>query len=136
MNTLTDNDKAYIAFITGNSCHAHVWTILSSYGCEEMYGGTGAPTHLIPEEVDEYFELRELEYHDQRWKDLRNRLISENKCCAKCGDTYRLEAHHKLYIRDKRIWEYQDSQLEVLCKKCHLEKHGLKMQLNGVIVPL
>lgn len=136
MNTLTDGDKAYIGFITGNSCHAYVWTLLTIYGADKMYGGTGAPTHLNPEEQDEYLEMWELQYQDLRWKDLRDRIVNERKCCAKCGNTQSLELHHKRYINDKLLWEYEDDDLEVLCKKCHLNEHGLKMRENGTIDPL
>lgn len=133
MNTLSNGDKAYIAFLTGNSCHAHVWTLLSIYGADKMYGGTGAPTHLSPEEQDEWLEMWELQYADPRWKELRDRMVNENKCCAKCGNTQQLEVHHTVYHRDKLLWEYEDTSLQVLCKKCHLGEHGLTIRSDGSI---
>lgn len=133
MNTLTDGDKAYIGFLTGNSCHNYVWTLLAIYGVSKIYGGTGAPTHLNAEEQDEHLEQWEMQYQDIRWKATRKRLIFGRGCCAKCGSEDSLEVHHKIYLADKMLWEYADDDLEVLCKACHLKQHGLKVLANGSI---
>jgi hypothetical protein len=34
-----------------------------------------------------------------------------------------LQVHHKKYIKDLMIWEYQDTDLITLCKSCHIETH-------------
>lgn len=133
MNTLTEGDKAYIAFLTGNNCHAYIWTLLTIYGADKVYGGTSAPTHLSPEEQDEHLEMWEMQYQDPRWKNLRDQIVNERKHCSKCGNQQSLEVHHKRYISDKLLWEYEDDELEVLCKMCHLKEHGLMMRANGII---
>lgn len=134
MNTLTDGDKAYIAFITGNNCHNYVWTLLSIFGAGEIYGGTGAPTHLSLEEQDAHLEMWEMQYQDPRWKARSQSLIEKRRCCAKCGSNNSLQAHHLVYLSDKMLWEYEDEQLEVLCEKCHLNEHGLQLLADGTKV--
>lgn len=133
MNTLTDADKAYIAHLTGNSCHTNSWKLLQIYGADKVYGGTGAPTHLTLEEQAEHLEMWELQYQDPRWKAVRQHLVQKSKSCSICGSIDHLEVHHTVYLADKMLWEYDDNQLQVLCKKCHLKQHGLKVLLDGRI---
>lgn len=35
-----------------------------------------------------------------------------------------LNVHHKLYIIDREIWEYDDDDLITLCQKCHQTLHS------------
>jgi 5-methylcytosine-specific restriction endonuclease McrA len=35
-----------------------------------------------------------------------------------------LQVHHKKYIGDREIWEYDDNDLITLCKKCHSDLHS------------
>jgi len=34
-----------------------------------------------------------------------------------------LHVHHKKYIEGRKLWEYEDNDLETLCFECHKEKH-------------
>ncbi len=77
-----------------------------------------------------------LSYEDQlnhpNWYELSQRLKRERKMCAKCSSTKNLEVHHKTYKNDRRMaWEYEDSDLEVLCSKCHGAEHGKRKGVCG-----
>jgi len=52
------------------------------------------------------------------WKERRKRMIREcGGGCERCFlITDKLELHHKTY---ERLWDELDSDLEVLCEKCH-----------------
>jgi hypothetical protein len=44
--------------------------------------------------------------------------------CECCGSTSnQLHAHHKVYLRGRKPWEYDDELLECLCDPCHAEAH-------------
>ena len=38
----------------------------------------------------------------------------------------RLNVHHKIYYRNRQLWDYQDDCLITLCEKCHHYIHSLK----------
>lgn len=38
----------------------------------------------------------------------------------------RLNVHHKVYYRNRKIWDYQDEELVTLCESCHHYVHSLK----------
>lgn len=38
----------------------------------------------------------------------------------------RLNVHHKVYYRNRKIWDYQDDELVTLCERCHHYVHALK----------
>ena len=51
--------------------------------------------------------------------------------CECCGDTEgQLHAHHKVYVRGRRPWQYDDDQLECLCDGCHERAHAQLKQLE------
>lgn len=58
---------------------------------------------------------------DPRWQ--RKRLeVMENASweCLNCGSKdSELQVHHPAYLKGKEPWEYDESQLECLCKDCH-----------------
>lgn len=57
------------------------------------------------------------------WKKLRSRIIKQRgSCCERCGKTKNLQVHHKTY---KRLFNEKDSDLEVLCRGCHMKEHGI-----------
>lgn len=38
----------------------------------------------------------------------------------------RLNVHHKIYYRNRNLWDYQDDELVTLCEDCHHYIHSLK----------
>jgi len=58
---------------------------------------------------------------DPRWQRKRLKLLERSDfSCEECGDeTSELHIHHHYYIRGKEPWEYPDTLLTVLCRRCH-----------------
>jgi hypothetical protein len=51
--------------------------------------------------------------------------------CADClSKTETLEVHHRHYSLDRYPWEYDVSELSVLCSKCHRKRHGTTPELT------
>jgi hypothetical protein len=55
------------------------------------------------------------------WKDLSRLARILHPCCARCGATDHLHAHHKNYPDDWFKTELSD--LDVLCRSCHADVH-------------
>jgi len=72
------------------------------------------------------------EYEDIRWKIRRNDILKRDGFeCKKCGEKSKpLNIHHKYYIKDKKVWEYDNDALITWCKDCHLKWHS-KNNLNS-----
>jgi hypothetical protein len=52
------------------------------------------------------------------------RMQAANFECENCGDKETtLNVHHKRYVRGRKVWEYENWELEVLCENCHGHKH-------------
>lgn len=75
-------------------------------------------------------------YTDQlkkpNWQRRRLQIFERDGfACTQCGDTENeLQVHHKIYFPGVEAWEYHDSDLITLCKRCHTkenkrEKHEL-----------
>lgn len=57
---------------------------------------------------------------DPRWKARRLQILkAANYKCAHCLTSERLEVHHINYKKRKEPWDYHDSELMCLCRKCH-----------------
>lgn len=58
---------------------------------------------------------------DPRWQKKRLEVFSNsNFSCDLCLDEKsELHVHHKEYIKDKDIWDYDDSNFQSLCFACH-----------------
>lgn len=71
--------------------------------------------------MSEYTEL----LRHPRWQEKRLRVLERaGFTCERCGDTEReLHAHHKIYLKGRRPWEYADDLLECLCSTCHRRVH-------------
>jgi hypothetical protein len=67
-----------------------------------------------------------------KWQERRLRVLERaGWACEWCGDTEnQLHAHHKVYLKGHKPWEYEDSQLECLCDGCHGRAHALLKQLE------
>lgn len=51
--------------------------------------------------------------------------------CGDCGDTEsQLHVHHVRYKKGARIWEYEVTELSVLCSECHKDAHAAKDSIN------
>lgn len=58
------------------------------------------------------------------WLKKRKTIIEmDGYQCVKCGSKCNLEVHHTKYYMDKYAWEYPNSTLVTLCRKCHEEVH-------------
>jgi hypothetical protein len=60
-------------------------------------------------------------YGSKDWIALANRLKQERESCECCGSQSNLTVHHKVYFSGRKVHEYEDSDLIVLCKPCHDE---------------
>lgn len=61
---------------------------------------------------------------DERWKKLRYDVFSRyGKECVLCGKKTKLQVHHLKYIKGRKAWEYDVSDLIPLCKDCHEKVH-------------
>jgi len=72
---------------------------------------------------------------DPRWQKKRLETMEfADWHCEVCGDgTTTLHVHHKQYIKDREPWEYECSQLSVLCKDCHSDQHSAEDGLIDVV---
>ena len=60
----------------------------------------------------------------RRWAAARRRRLDiDGWRCTACGRPGRLEVHHREPLRDGGP-RYDPANLEVLCRPCHLERHG------------
>jgi hypothetical protein len=69
------------------------------------------------------------------WQQRRLRVLEHaGWACECCGDTEsQLHAHHKVYLKGHKPWEYEDGQLECLCDGCHSRAHALLKQLEMAV---
>lgn len=56
------------------------------------------------------------------WENIRRRILERDRACVKCASVESLQVHHIIALRDGGSNE--DSNLETLCKQCHLEHHN------------
>jgi len=52
------------------------------------------------------------------------------KCCA---EDKTLHVHHKVYIKGRMVWEYDDSDLQTLCDDCHERTHLDEQELKRLL---
>mgnify|MGYP006366380823 FL=1 len=71
-----------------------------------------------------------------KWKEKRMRILDrDGKRCRKCNSTKNLQVHHTYYSGDKNPWDYPDSCLITLCKKCHEKEHEDKPIYKFLKIP-
>lgn len=81
---------------------------------------------------------------DISWKDQYKHPLWQKKrlealevagfSCEHCDDSEsQLHVHHKQYFKGRRIWEYELSELSVLCEACHEEAHQLNDKLKAAL---
>ena len=73
---------------------------------------------------------RELLKHP-KWQKRRLQMLEAAEWkCARCSNTERtLHVHHECYVNGRKPWEYDDSELRVLCELCHENEHLEQKQL-------
>ena len=51
--------------------------------------------------------------------------------CQWCGDgEHLLNLHHLIYFKDRKVWEYQNAELLLVCENCHKDIHNLQNKLK------
>lgn len=81
-------------------------------------------------------QMTKLSYADQlkhpNWQ--RKRLESLQAAdfqCSECSDKETtLHVHHKRYVKGRMAWEYEQSELKVLCETCHKNTHTAQEKLE------
>lgn len=66
------------------------------------------------------------------WQQCRLRVFERAGFqCERCAsDDRQLHAHHKVYLRGRKVWEYPVQLLECLCDACHSRAHVEKEQFE------
>ncbi len=75
------------------------------------------------------------QYKDPRWQKKRLEILERDGWkCKNCEeDKEQLHVHHKWYLSEKKIWEYQDECYSTLCHDCHDSIHHLKSLIKELI---
>lgn len=73
---------------------------------------------------------------DPRWQRRRLERLSKAdfRCELCCSNTTELHVHHPEYFKGRMAWEYEDNELEVLCKDCHGSHHKLEEAIKRATV--
>ncbi len=54
--------------------------------------------------------------------------------CQNCGsEEKQLHVHHRRYVKGRKVWEYDNSELDVLCNECHEMLHNQKERLQRIL---
>lgn len=69
------------------------------------------------------------------WQKKRLQMLeAANWECSSCGETAKtLHVHHRIYIKGRKPWEYDETQLVVLCDGCHEEAHNVGDELKELL---
>jgi hypothetical protein len=72
------------------------------------------------------------QYKHPKWQKRRLEILERDDfTCQKCGDTETmLHVHHKVYHRNRKVWDYKDFDLTTLCKHCHTQIDKIKPLKN------
>lgn len=123
-------------------CEATLYKAFQKYGIKKplsdrpnRHPGHGVKGMFSAEAIDKLHNIHLGEnnckykenVHDLTADGARNRsrrLIQKQSCCV-CGSTSRLEVHHI----DHDPYHYTEDNLEVLCSKCHKQRHGILSKL-------
>lgn len=71
---------------------------------------------------------------DPRWQKKRlEALDSADFACEQCRDkTKTLNVHHRAYRKGANPWEYDLTELQVLCESCHKLRHGIEGAITAL----
>lgn len=67
----------------------------------------------------------------QFWKELSARVKAGRSRCQDCRKRRPLQAHHVRY--PDNWYDTKESDLRLLCRVCHLKRHGFEVVVNGVM---
>lgn len=75
---------------------------------------------------------------DPRWQKKRLEVLdSAGWRCEYCSDgESTLHVHHNRYVKGRKPWEYERSELKALCANCHEEHHAYKARLDALVSQL
>jgi hypothetical protein len=73
---------------------------------------------------------------DVRWQKVRLKCLEAASWkCQQCGsDDKQLHVHHRVYVRGRKAWEYDEHELSVLCDRHHEIEHAAKDLLESMIL--
>ena len=72
-----------------------------------------------------------MNYNHPEWRKKRKLVLDDRKNqCEICGSSQNLQVHHTKYIRGRRLWQYANDELKVLCASCHRKEHGLTGEMK------
>lgn len=67
---------------------------------------------------------------DKRWTSLAYDVKKEAGFkCRVCGHNKTLQAHHRMYKKNKEPWEYEMDDMVCLCGSCHEKFHFLQDEI-------
>ncbi len=76
---------------------------------------------------------------DPKWQKRRLQILERDKfTCQMCGDdTKTLHVHHRFYLSDRELWEYNNNCFITLCEDCHAYETSrmpeVIAELNGIL---
>lgn len=73
------------------------------------------------------------QYNHPLWQ--RKRLETLDFWGFQCGNDCentdsQLHVHHPIYMKGRKIWEYEPQELQVLCENCHKKAHKIDDKLK------
>ncbi len=87
----------------------------------------------------------------QEWAEFREKILDNARYgkgdgeygpvaqCQQCGEPetrVKLHIHHKTYRNGRKAWEYETSEVKVLCADCHEHLHGIAKQIEHWLIGL
>jgi hypothetical protein len=72
---------------------------------------------------DPKWQMRRVEYINNQMADLYDCGYTSPMCEWCQSDDKQLHLHHIIYHKDRKVWEYDNSELILLCERCHKEFH-------------
>ena len=85
------------------------------------------------------------QYKHPKWQKVRLKKMEsvekfyncEVPLCEWChNDEDQLSVHHIRYFKDRKIWEYSNDELLLLCDSCHSEAHKTGEEIKNLIADL
>lgn len=68
--------------------------------------------------------FRTNQYDSEEWRKFSSRIKSTRNCCECCNRTgITLNVHHLFYNNDRKLWDYKDDEVIVVCRDCHKALH-------------
>lgn len=88
---------------------------------------------LQPEKTMKLTYIEQLRHPNWQRRRLES-LQAADWQCTSCGEKDRmLQVHHKRYVKGRMAWEYELSELAVLCEACHAEQHATETLLHRLL---